>query len=552
MADELSKYKESIEKILNSLSKTQKIIIASVVGLVVIGIFAISMLSKKPDYAVLFSDLQLEDANKIVEKLKERNVEYELSNSGKTINVPREKVYELRLSLAGEGMPFSGVVGYEIFDKTNFGISDFQQKVNYKRALQGELVRTVQKLEAVENAQINIVVPEKALFKEDQKKTTASVILKLKPNKLSLSTENIIAICNLVASSVEGLEPNNVTIIDSKGNLLSSNESRDNFLSLSATQYDMKRKVELNLADKAQTMLNQVLGYGKSVVRVDVELDFNQLERTSRTYDPNNVIRSQETNNQSKVQWDSVPPSTKGISLTNYEVGETVEHLIAQVGAIRRLTVAVIVDGTYRDVETDSQIVREYIPRPADQMSKINGIVRGAVGFSEARKDQITVESMFFESNIDDYDLVSVRDFEASSFGLAKQALAFFAIIIAVIVTRSMLNKFKPKPEVKVKKSRPKRVKMSLKPLEERSFKPVIFEPEAGIATTEVIGGREVAVKDKPPRPKPVIEIPVEQEPSEEELKFTELKTRVAGYVIDKPADAINLVKIWLGEDEVK
>ena len=549
MADGVSRYRESIDKILKSLSKTQKIIIASVAGLVVIGIIAISILSKTPDYAVLFSDLQPDDANKIIEKLNERGVEYKLSSAGSTINVPREKVYELRLSLAGEGMPFSGVVGYEIFDKTNFGISDFQQKVNYKRALQGELVRTVQKLESIENAQINIVVPEKALFKEDQKKTTASVILKLRTNKPPLSTENIIAISNLIASSVEGLEPNNITIIDSKGNLLSSNEQRDHFLSLSASQYDIKRKVELNLADKAQSMLNQVLGYGKSVVRVDAELDFNQMERTSRIYDPNNVIRSQETNDQSRYKWDSVPPSTRGVTLTNYEVGETVEHLIGQVGSVKRLTVAVIVDGTYRDVETDSQIVREYILRSPDQMAKITGIVRTAVGFSDARRDQISVETMFFETNIDDYDIVSVREFETSSFGLMKQILALFAMIIAVLIVRSMLNRFKPKAEAK---SKPRLAKISLKPLEERSFKPVIVEPETHEVVKTEIGGREVVVKEKPKRPAPIIELPEEEEPTEEELKFAELKNRVAGYVIDKPSEAVNLVKIWLGEDESK
>jgi flagellar M-ring protein FliF len=551
MADGLAKYKESIDKILNSLSKTQKIIIASVTGLVVVGIFAISIMSKTPDYAVLFSDLQPEDANKIIEKLNERSIEYKLSNAGKTINVPRENVYELRLALAGEGMPFSGVVGYEIFDKTNFGISDFQQKVNYKRALQGELVRTVQRLEAVENAQINIVVPEKALFKEDQKKTTASVIIKLKPNKPSLSTENIVAISNLIASSVEGLEPNNITIIDSKGNLLSSTEQRDHFLSLSASQYDIKRKVELHLTDKAQSMLNQVLGFGKSVVKVDAELDFSQMERTSRTYDPNNVIRSQETNDQSKYKWDSVPPSTKGVTLTNYEVGETVEHLIGQVGSIRRLTVAVIVDGTYRDVESDSQIVREYHLRPPDQMAKITGIVRTAVGFSDTRRDQISVETMFFESNIEDNDIVSTREFETSSFGLVQQLLALFAMLIGVFIVRSMLSKFKPKPVPK-ERPRPKLARIALKPLEEKSFKPVILEPSAG-DTQDEIGGREVTIKERPKRPvAPIIEVPEEEEPTEEELKFTELKTRVAGYVMDKPVDAINLVKVWLGEDDGK
>jgi len=540
MAKTFTNFRDNIDKISKSLTRTQKIIIVSVAVLAIAGIIALVMFASKPEYSVLFSDLDPADASKIVEKLKERNINYELSGNGGTIMVPKDKVYELRLQLAGEGLPLSGVVGYEIFDKTNFGISDFQQKVNYKRALEGELVRTITRLESVEAAQVRIVIPEKALFKEDQKKTTASVVIKLRSGK-SLSNENVLAITNLVASSVEGLDPGNVTIIDSKGHLLSSTEPRDALASLTATQYDMKRKLDMYLSDKAQSMLDHVLGTGKSIVRVDAELDFNQMEKTSKTYDPNTVIRSQETNNQSEPVYDSVPPATKGTTLTNYEVGETVEHIIGAVGKIKRLSVAVLVDGTYQDTEKDNQIIREFIPRTQEEIIKITSVVKNAVGFDETRKDQLSVENLIFDTNMEE-DILTKNQVESSSMSILKQVLVILAMIFTVLLFRSLLRKFRPKPELK-----PKLAKVALKTIDEKDIKTGIIEP----VKEEVIEKEEVIIKEKKKKPIPVIELP-EAEITEEELKQNELKARVTSYVTEKPNEALNLVKIWLLEDENK
>jgi flagellar M-ring protein FliF len=540
MADAFTNFRENIGKIIRGLTKTQKLIIVLVTVLTISGIILLVILASKPEYGVLFSDLDPNDASKIIDKLTEKNIAYQITNNGRTVNVPKEKVYELRLQLAGEGLPLSGVVGYEIFDKTNFGISDFQQKVNYKRALEGELVRTVMKLESVEAAQIRIVMPEKTLFKEDQKKTTASVILKLRGGR-SLTSENVMAINNLVAGSVEGLDPSNVTIIDSKGHLLSSSEPKDALISMSANQYDMKRKVEMYLNDKAQSMLDQVLGTGKSIVRVNAELDFNQSEKTSKTYDPNSVVRSQETNNQSRSEFDSLPPSTKGTTLTNYEVGETVEHLVGAVGNIKRLTVAVLVDGTYRDTEKENQITREFIPRSNEEITKITGVVKSAVGFDDTRKDQLSIENLIFDTNMEE-DIVSSKEVESSSIGLVKQLMVVLAMIGTVLLFRSLLKRFRPKAEVK-----PKLAKIALKSIDEKELRTGIKEP----IKEEVKEIEEVIIREKKRRPTPVIELP-EEEVTEEELKQNELKNRVTNYVVEKPSEALNLVKIWLLEDENK
>ena len=540
MADSFTNFRENFSRILKGLTNAQKIIIVSVAGVVITGIILLVVFATKPEYALLFGDLDPGDASKIVNKLTEQNISYELKNNGTTINVPKNKVYELRLQLAGEGLPLSGVVGYEIFDKTNFGISDFQQKVNYKRALEGELVRTILRLESVEAAQVRIVMPEKALFREDQKKATASVVLKLRSGR-SLSNENILAISNLVAGSVEGLDPANVTVIDSKGHLLSNSSPRDALVSMSATQYDLKRKIDMYLNDKAQSMLDHVLGVGKSIVRVDAELDFNQTEKTSKVYDPNSVVRSQETNNQSEPVYDSVPPATKGVTLTNYEIGETVEHIIGAVGTIKRLTIAVLVDGTYKDTQSDNQIVREFIPRSEDEITKITGVVKTAVGFNELRKDQLTVENLVFDTNMEE-DIITSREVETGSMGLLKQILVIMAMIGTVLLIRSLLKRFKPKTEVK-----PKMAKLALKSIDEKEIR-------AGLVETvreDTREAEEIIIKEKKKKPTPVIELP-EEEVTEEELKQTELKNRVTNYVMEKPAEALNLVKIWLLEDENK
>ena len=540
MANAFTNFSENIGKIVRGLTRAQMLIIAAVAVLTVTGIILLVIFASKPEYNVLFSDLEPGDASKIVDKLVEKNVSYELTNGGKTINVPKNKVYDLRLQLAGEGLPLSGVVGYEIFDKTNFGISDFQQKVNYKRALEGELVRTIMRLESVEATQVRIVTPEKSLFKEDQKKTTASVILKLRSGR-TLSNENVMAINNLVAGSVEGLDPSNVVIIDSKGHLLSNSEPKDALVSMSANQYDMKRKVDMYLNDKAQSMLDHVLGTGKSIVRVNAELDFNQTEKTSKTYDPNSVIRSQETNNQSRSEIDSLPPSTKGTTLTNYEVGETVEHITQAVGTIKRLTIAVLVDGTYTDTEKDNQIIREFVPRSPEEITKITGVVKTAVGYDKTRKDTLSIENLVFDTNMEE-DTMTAKDVETSSMGLVKQLLVVLAMIGTVLLFRSLLKSFRSKSEVK-----PKLAKIALKSIDERDIRAGIVEP----MREEVKEVDEVIIKEKKKKTVHVIELP-EEEVTEEELKQNELRNRVTNYVVEKPAEAMNLVKIWLMEDENK
>ncbi|MEE9542178.1 MAG: flagellar basal-body MS-ring/collar protein FliF [Thermodesulfobacteriota bacterium] len=246
---------------------------ASVSALVVLFMWA-----NRPDYQVLFSNLGEEDAAQIIEELQNDKVQYKISSGG-TISVPREHVYEMRLRLAGAGLTSGGGVGFEIFDRKGFGITEFVQKVNYTRALQGELARTVSGLAEVETARIHIVAPEKRLFAEDGEGARASVVLKLKGG-IKLKPGQVQGIVNLVAGSVSGLKAESVTVIDSNGNLLTKVQGDDSTLNMTSNQLEYQRQIEKGFEDRIHDMLAPVVGIGKVIARVSAEIDFKQVQKT--------------------------------------------------------------------------------------------------------------------------------------------------------------------------------------------------------------------------------------------------------------------------------
>jgi flagellar M-ring protein FliF len=215
MAENRNLASEQFSRLFGNLTGTQKALIAVVAVAMTIGMVALVTVVNRPTFGVLYSNLAEQDASKIVDKLKEKSIPYTLEDGGKSILVPRQQLYELRLSLASEGLPHSSTIGYEIFDRTNLGVSDFVQKINYQRALEGEISRTILQLDEVEGVRVHIVTPEKALFRDDQKPPTASVVLKLRSGKpLARGTSQ--AIGHLIASSVEGMDASSVTIVDSR------------------------------------------------------------------------------------------------------------------------------------------------------------------------------------------------------------------------------------------------------------------------------------------------------------------------------------------------
>jgi len=381
---------EQIRKVWTRLPGPQRLfIVVSGAALVAI-VFFVGSWASREEYGVLYGNLETEDAAAIVDQLNSQGIDYRLSNGGRTVTVPRDQVYDARLGVATAGLPGGGSQGYELFDTNKMGWTDFVQKLQYRRALEGEIARTIQALDAVGQARVHIVIPEPSLFAEEERAPTASVMVKVRTGG-SLHEGDLGGIVNLVASSVEGLAPENVTVIDTRGRLLSRRHDGSTLLGSTADQIGLTQSVEEGLARKAQSALERVLGPNRAVVRVTADIDFERAERTREIYDNENpVVRSEQRSEQSGAESGSVESST-----TNYEISRTVETIVESPGSIRRLTASVFVDGKYETNEDDES--RTYVPRSEEEMEKLTALIKSAIGFDPERGDQLTVENLPFD-----------------------------------------------------------------------------------------------------------------------------------------------------------
>ncbi len=380
------------------LTLQQKIITTAILAFMVIGITSLALWSRgeptDSGYKSLYTNLETEEAAQITEKLDEAGYKYTLENDGKTIRVARKDLYQIRMSLAREGLPKSRNFGYELFDKSNLGMSDFVQKINARRALEGELQRTIEGLEEVEATRIHIVIPEKTIFLDQQKDPKASVVIKTNPGR-ELNKNQVRGIAYLVSSSVDGLKPSNISIVDFDGRLLSNPYGNDETALASSRNIELQQNLEKYLENKAERMLTGVLGPGKATVQIAADLDFNQVERTMETYNPESrVIRSEERSDENTKHAPDGDRRNEH-SLTNYEIDKTVEHLVRETGSVKRVTVSVAVDGSYEKIEGGERV---YAPREAEELAKIEDMVKNAVGYDLARGDAISVTNVRFDN----------------------------------------------------------------------------------------------------------------------------------------------------------
>ncbi len=366
----------------------QKILMGVILGAAMLSVAIFSVWLQSEEQAVLFTNLSPEDASLAIDELAKANVEAELSNGGTTIMVPDNLVHRLRVDLSAKGIPSSGTVGWGIFDGKQYGMTEFVQNVNFKRALEGELTRTIESIAGIRAARVHLVTPKPSIFKKMQAPATATVVLTLGRGS-ALSPQQIRGVQSLVSGSVEGLETPNVSVLDQYGVLLSENHG-DDAVARSDSQLAMKKEVDTYLAEKAQGMLAQVLGPDRSIVRVDATLNFERLEQQRRTFDPNQtVVRSEERNESSEGEGGSNETST-----TNYEINETLETVVGEVGGVKSMSVAVFVDGSYEAAEDGADPV--YTPLPEEELEQIGRIVQTAVGLDDARGDRIEVVNMRF------------------------------------------------------------------------------------------------------------------------------------------------------------
>jgi flagellar M-ring protein FliF len=397
----------------------------AVAALLSIAIFAVIIIQARvADYRLLYANLASTDASAVIDWLKDQKIPFRIEDGGRAIEIPADKVYEARLNLAGAGLPQGGGVGFEIFDKQSFGMTDFTQKINYQRALQGELARTISSLAPVEAARVMLALPAKRLFKEQQKEATASVILKLTAGH-QLSENQVQGIIHLVAGSIEGLTANNVNVIDSNGNVLSKKTADSDSSVMSPGMLDFQQAIERRLEERAQSLLDRALGAGNSQARVTAELDFSQVEKLEEIYDPKGTVPRSEQTSEEKSGTESVggipgsesnvgdaasgstnnAPSSSTTETINYEVSKVVNKVVSPVGTIKKLSVAVLVADRFTPAPKEGQ-EGTFAPRSAEELLSIKNMITSALGLDKTRGDMIEVVSMPFEDALTGTEIV--------------------------------------------------------------------------------------------------------------------------------------------------
>ncbi len=440
---------------------TPKNIVLVLAGLTLVSFLAFLLLTRSPekDFGVLYTHLSPDDAGEILSVLQENHIPYKVEGDGSIILVPKDKVYEVRLKLAAKGIPHGKTVGFEIFEEPKLGMTQFQEHVEYLRALEGELERTITEINAVRNAKVNIALPKESIFVRESEEPKASVLVNLWPGK-DLTPEQVKAIVFLVSHAVPRLKPENVEVIDNRGRVLTElieNEDETG----APEELKIKRKLEREIEKKVRSMLSQVLGSGKVVVSASVEIETGKVKTKKELYDPDltavvsqRKIQEKETGLNQQPQ--GVPGSTTNVPpvvnvgsspqtvkkekkdvTTNYDVSKTIEESVTPIFRIKRITVGVLVDGKYKKVKTkDGSIEYKFIPRPPNEIKIYENIVKSAIGYDPKRGDVVTVASVPFESRILTPKVETGKEnlFKYAVFGLgALLALTLLGVLLKLL-----------------------------------------------------------------------------------------------------------------------
>ncbi len=379
---------------------------------VLIGFFAfVIMRVTTPQMTTLFTDLSVEDSSGIIKDLERQAIPFELRNDGAVIMVPKDKVTRLRMKLAEAGLPKGGGVGYEIFDKSDaLGTTSFVQNINRLRALEGELARTIRAIDRVQDARVHLVLPERPLFTREAPQPSASIVLRVRGG---LEPQQIRAIRHLVASAVNGLKPQRVSIVDETGQLLADGSTTD---ADGVTGDERRAAFEKRMRSQVEAIVSSVVGNGRARVQLSADFDYNKITQTSDKFDPEGrVLRSSQTREESSLTADnngqvtvnnelpgnqpSDNPNTardqskKSEETNNYEISRTTKTEVTEAGRVNRISVAVLVDGTYARNDKDQMVYEE---RSREQLDRIATLVRSAIGFDQKRGDQVEVVNLKF------------------------------------------------------------------------------------------------------------------------------------------------------------
>lgn len=549
MADWKAQYIE----LWNKTTKRQRQVIIGVAALVFAAIFGWSYwYGNRPELVSLYTGLETKDAGDVTAKLKEAGVPYEVQEGkdGATIFVPKQKVHDARLDLATQGLP-RGHKGFELFDDSKLGVTEFQNKVNYLQALQGELTRTIEQIEAIEKARVHIVLPEDSLYKKNEKPATASIMLRLRPEK-KLSKKEIRGITNLVAHSIQGLTPENITIVNDRGKILNDseeeqeeqerNKARDEHKK-TLEQLEMTRQVEERLQIGLQTLLDQALGQGKAFVRVSVELDFDQRLTDKAVYAPvvddAGIIRSQQDISETYTGNSDIPGGPAGTqsnipgyvatqgnaradyekkeTTKNYEINEEKSKVVASPGSIRHLNVGVLVNDELN----------------AAQQESIRRSIASAAGIDPRRGDTISVEPVPFNPEIAERKAAEkqkVKDEEMRQTYMIVGPVILVLLIAAVVLYRRRQQRLAAEAAAAAEAQR-------------------LAEEEAARQAEEARQAAEFAELRRQAIANGEVPPDVPKELSVEEKRAIEEREAVEELVNTQPAEAAMLLKGWLSEE---
>ncbi|MBN8962605.1 MAG: flagellar M-ring protein FliF [Rhizobiales bacterium] len=385
------------------------------VTLALIGFFGfVIMRVTTPQMTTLFTDLSVEDSSSIIKELERQAIPYEMRNDGAILMVPKDKVTRLRMKLAEGGLPKGGGVGYEIFDKSDtLGSTSFVQNINHLRALEGELARTIRAIDRIQAARVHLVLPERPLFSREAPEPSASIVLRVRG---ALEQQQVRAIRHLVASAVNGLKPQRVSIVDEAGQLLADGAAGDP-ANGGATSDERRINYEKRLRGEIESIVSSVVGSGRARVQLSADFDYNKVTQTSDKFDPEGrVLRSSQTREESSLtadnrdgqvtvnnelpgnqRQDTAPTardqSKKSEETNNYEISRTTKTEVTEAGRVNRISVAVLVDGTYAKNDKGEMV---YQARDKEQLDRIAALVRSAIGFDQKRGDQVEVVNLKF------------------------------------------------------------------------------------------------------------------------------------------------------------
>jgi flagellar M-ring protein FliF len=555
-------------QMLRNLGATRLIALAAVgFALIAFFTFIVTRLAS-PGMTLLYSGLDPADSGQIVQRMEAQGIPFELRGDGSQIYAPQDQVARLRLSLASEGIPAGGSIGYEIFDRADaLGTTNFVQQINQIRALEGELARTIRSLHQVRSARVHLVMPKRELFSRERAEPTASVVLALQGG---LDKGQVSAIQHLISSAVPGMKSKNVSVIDSNGELLARGADEGDLDT--ATSEDMRRSYEARLSQAIEQLLAQTLGAGKVRAEVTADIDFNQITTNKEDFNPDGqVVRStnsieetgtsqerQGANNVSVANNTPNPPGqdangTSGSSsqtgrteeTVNYEISKTVRTEVKSGGEVKRVSAAVLVDGIHQVAEDGT---KTYVPRSAEDLAQIDALVKSAIGFDQTRGDVVNVVNMKFAEPelIEDSGMTLLGLDKTDLMRLAELVvLAIVAMLVLLLVVRPLLSRILAMPSIA-----PANVALA-GPADHLALPPGVAAALAipGPAQTQLPGMPTVPSASDAEAIAAEIDQMIDINQVEGRVRASSIK-KISELVDQHPEQAVNLIRQWVYQEQ--